>query len=311
MITLRRLLCPVDFSPFSERALRQSAAIARWFESEITVLYVEEPLISSARSEAASKRGVPGPSGIDELREFVASTIGAVPKVTPRATDGDAVAKILEEARRTAADLIVMGTQGRTGLSRLVLGSVAERVLRQADCPVMTIPPAAESAAPDVFEPFNPILCASDFSPACLRALDVAMAMAQEADAKLILLHAFELPPIIEGYPPATATAMATGDVDGLRSDAKTRLERALPRDADLRFKPEILVEQAAARDAILGAARQQNVKLIAMGAQARGTLDRLIFGSTTRSVIQAAACPVLSVRADAGAPEWPPAPSD
>lgn len=90
---------------------------------------------------------------------------------------GDAVSGILEHATREASDLIVMGTNGRSGMARAVLGSVTERVVRQSTTPVLTVPPSAELRDSNELIPFDPILCASDFSPECRRALDLAIVM--------------------------------------------------------------------------------------------------------------------------------------
>ena len=93
-----------------------------------------------------------------------------------------------------AADLVVMGTHGRSGFERLVLGSVTERVLRKSACPVLTVP----KGIPDVATPpvlFNRIVCAVDFSDCSMHALNYAMSLAQEADAHLTVVHVIELPP--------------------------------------------------------------------------------------------------------------------
>jgi nucleotide-binding universal stress UspA family protein len=302
MITIHRILCPVDFSEYSLAALRQALAIARWHEADVTVLHVEDRLLQTARADARLRPHVSG-SPEDDVRTFAETAGASVRPIDVHVTAGEPAPAIVEHAKRETADLIVMGTQGRSGLSRVLLGSVAERVVREAPCPVMTVPPGAQASRG--VAPFDPILCASDFSPSCRRALDLAVAMAQEADARLLLLHAIEAPPVRTGVLPMPATLEDAIDRADLRRSAAGRLRRGLPEDAVFRCHPEVLVVDGHPADSILQVAHDEDVKLIVMGAQTRGTIDRMLFGSTTRRVTQGARSPVLSVRADEHAAPW------
>jgi nucleotide-binding universal stress UspA family protein len=304
MITIRRILCPVDFSEYSRGALRHAVALARWHQATVTVLHVEDMLLGAARAEISLHAQFP--VGVnDELRAFVADAGCDRPGVSVLTTVGDAVNGILERAKQDSSDLIVMGTRGRSGVARLVLGSVTERVVRQSMCPVMTIPPAAHADAPTELERFDPVLCASDFSPSCRMALDLALSVAQEADARLILLHALQVPQVESGRVPMPRAVNDVMDTFEIRRQALARLERGLPSDAVFRCRPESLVVEGDPADAILRVAHNENAKLIVMGVQARSAIDRLLFGSITRGVMQAARCPVLSVRAHQAAEPW------
>ena len=310
MIQLRRLLCPVDFSEPSQRALRHALTIARRHESEVTVLHVEDMLLGAARAEV-SVRAEFMPRPQDELRAFVEETgLSDLDRFKIVMMAGDAVGEIIEQASRGSSDLIVMGTRGRSGVARALLGSVTERVLRQARCPVMTIPPAAPGPAMnDVVEPYDPILCASDFSPSCRKGLDLALSMAQEADARLILLHALQWPTVVAGMMPLPVRVEIPIDRAEWRREAFTKLKRGLPDDAPFRCRPETVVVPGHPSETILRVADDERVNLIVMGVHSRGAIDRLLFGSTTRQVIQAARCPVLSIRADEHDEPWVGAP--
>jgi nucleotide-binding universal stress UspA family protein len=303
MLTLNRIVCPVDFSEPSGRALRHALAISRWHESELTVLHAEDVLLY-----AASVRAVGYPELAErhyqELRELIDEAGGKGRNVKVDVVTGDPVSKILEHASYDASDLIVMGTHGRSGLTRAVLGSVTERVVRQSPTPVLTIPPSAELL--DDLMPFDSILCASDFSPACRKALDMAILMGQEGDARLILLHALQRPDVDPGIVPVPLPVSTRADSSDFRKDALKRLKSGLPADAVFRCRPEPVVAEGRPADVILQTASREDVKLVVMGVQARSALDRLIFGSTTRSVMQAATCPVLSIRASQAAEPWP-----
>ena len=308
MTQLQRILCPVDFSDPSRKALRYAAGLARKYGSDLTVLYVEEVLLDAARSEV--NRHAPILRNPEEdLRTFVNATGVAGLNVDVRWVAGNVVGRILDHARGLRSDLIVIGTRGRSGLTRAILGSVADRVLRQAECPVMTIPPTgADVAGKTDITLGSPILCASDFSPSCKKALDVGLWFSEQEDARVILLNVMQWPtsfPIV-GAPPAMVRAFPTRTE--LAREARERLAAALPADAWHRCRSEVMVESGKPSDVILRIAANEAVTLIVMGVSSRGAIDQMIFGSTIRSVIQAAHCPVLSVRAHEHDARWPKA---
>ena len=103
--------------------------------------------------------------------------------------EGNTAAEILDQATTMSADLLVIGTHGRSGFERLLLGSVAEKVLRKARCPVLTVPPRLPDAVPSGPVLFKRILCAVDFSESSMHALKYALSLAQEADACLTVVH--------------------------------------------------------------------------------------------------------------------------
>ena len=114
---------------------------------------------------------------------------------------GDACSEILRQAIDRKADLIVMGTHGRTGLRHVLLGSVTEKIIRNASCPVLVVPPHAAAVGGDASAVFKRIVCATDFSKPSGAALTYALALAQEADARLTLLHAIEFPQALHDIP--------------------------------------------------------------------------------------------------------------
>ena len=106
--------------------------------------------------------------------------------------EGSTAAEILDQAASMKADLLVIGTHGRSGFERLLLGSVTERLLRKASCPVMTVPRRLPDAVPAGPVLYKQILCPVDFSESSLQALRYAISMAQEADGHLTVLHVVE-----------------------------------------------------------------------------------------------------------------------
>jgi nucleotide-binding universal stress UspA family protein len=144
-IVIRRILCPVDFSETSDLASRYAVALAEANGAEVTLLHVVAPVIAALPGEAVLPDVAQ--ANIDELadacRERLAATIGGLAQsgvtLQYRVVSGVPFVEIIRVAREMESDLIVMGSHGRTGLGHLLIGSVAERVVRKAPCPVLTV----------------------------------------------------------------------------------------------------------------------------------------------------------------------------
>ncbi len=144
-VQIQRILCPVDFSDSSDHAMRYAAALAENFKSELTLLHVVAPLVAALPGETALPNTLQ--ANIDELaeacRERLEQTVGKLAPlgltVQHKVLNGVPFIEIIRYARDAEIDLIVMGTHGRTGLGHLLIGSVAERVVRKAPCPVLTV----------------------------------------------------------------------------------------------------------------------------------------------------------------------------
>jgi nucleotide-binding universal stress UspA family protein len=297
MTGINRILCPVDFSDFSRHALDYAVAIARRHQARLTALYVVPP-VQTAYAAPGVGAYVPYVYTADDLKEFQQTlerfVADAGYPVTAISVEAVVVNGILQRAADLPADLIVMGTHGRSGFDRLLLGSVAERVLAKASCPVLTIPRRAPDAVPFTTPLFKNVLCPIDFSPSSLAALDYAESLAAEG-AKLVVLHVAERLPSWQLVP-----AMATGASDDplvMLNQARERVHKAVA--SALRQGAEVgeLVSEGDAGDEILTAARTENVDLIVMGAHAGGA-GVFGFGSTTHDVLRAAICPVLTLKA-------------
>jgi nucleotide-binding universal stress UspA family protein len=195
MVEIRRILCPIDFSDYSRHALDHAVAIARWYESTITVMHV-----FSAVPVAAYAPGAPGfesiaLTGADrdqllvEMKRFIDTESTPGIPIEAIIGEGSTAGEILMQAAHLNADLLIMGTHGRSGFERLLLGSITEKVLRKATCPVLTVPRRHPDAVPATPALFKRILCPVDFSDCSMQALNYAMSLAQEADAHLTVVH--------------------------------------------------------------------------------------------------------------------------
>lgn len=301
MIAINRILCAVDFSDHSRRALEYAAALGVYFEARVTALHVYSvaPVATAAPFglEAVQVVGIPelNREAVTAAAERFVAQVPQAAGVHVHVSEGLRVSdEVLVQANLRNADLVVVGSHGRSGFERLLLGSVADRILRRSSRPVLVVPPQAEGG-PVAQAPFRRIVCAIDFSGSSVRALAYALHLAEEADARLVLLHAIELPPELHELIPLDT------EVSRLRTAAehacRTRLDALVPEQARTYCTIETRVVEGKAHREILAAADGLGADLIVMGVQGRGAVDVAVFGSNTQSVVRAARCPVLTVR--------------
>jgi nucleotide-binding universal stress UspA family protein len=294
VIEIRRILCACDFSGYSGRALKQAVRIAAPFGSTVVALHViPGSLPAVARGGAITNPALLDPEARDRtqarLRRFVASAGPAV-RVEVEVREGAPAQVILQCAAELRADLLVVGSHGRGGFEKWVLGSVTERVLRKARCPVLTVP--ARGALPAGPALFGTVLWATDFSGAATAALPYGVALAGPDRARLLLVHVTSHAP--QPGPPGAPPDLATE----LQQRAREWLCGAVPEDARRRLAVEAIVTAGKAHREIVRIAAEAGAQLIVMGAQGADALDHLIFGSTAQRVLRSAPCPVLTVRA-------------
>jgi nucleotide-binding universal stress UspA family protein len=301
MIEIRRILCPIDFSDVSRRALDHAVAIARWYKAGITAVHVDSSI--EIAGFPAPMLGVPATWPITDRAELAASlqhfveaeSAPGVP-IEMLVREGRAVDGILAQAGEMKADLIVIGTHGVSGFERLVLGSVTEKVLRKAACPVLTVPPAIPDAVPAGPVMFKRILCAMDFSDCSLQALTYAMSLAQEADGRLSVVHVLTS----HRLPDAVLADQHLSVLEYQRrreDEAKRRLDDAVPSTALAYCQVESTILRGKPWREIVRVADSQHSELIVLGVHGRGAADLLFFGSTAQQVVRHASCPVLTLR--------------
>ena len=303
MLTLRSILCPVDFSDESQDALRWAVALAARHQSRLTVLTAVDPLL-----EAAAKMRL----GLDlvktetepALREFAKAALPETgPWAPPTGFDvrvGDPTEVVLEAAARERADLIAMGTHGLGGFRRLLIGSTTERVLRRTNTALLVVPLAkAQAVAFDTSGPrfdMRRILMATDFSEASSSALDWAGDLAQQVGVPLVLCHV--VAPV--AVPAPWRSYVADIDEEGKRQ-AQVRLE-TLAGSLKNRVACEAVVSIGRPADSIASLAEEHQVGLIVVGlmGQQGGRTPRP--GSVAYRVVCLAHVPVLVVPPNPGA---------
>lgn len=274
----QKILCPVDFSETSALGLRFANALAKCSNARLTVLYADPflppPYFTKGRLDEIRKQLRESMNEAEQaLGEFVQTTLGAgSAPANMKVVEALPVDGIFRVAGEISADLIAMGTHGRSGFNRLMLGSVTERVLREASVPVLTVRPGVNG--PEPFPTIKNIVCPVNNSEVARRSLGYAAQLAYCFGAELTVLHVRE-PGAKDSIEDLCAWVPA-----GERSLCSIR---------------ELTREGEAAQE-IVSAASELACDLVVMGARHRRFFDSTIIGTTSVRVVRHAPCAVLTV---------------
>jgi nucleotide-binding universal stress UspA family protein len=299
MLEIKLILCPIDFSEFSVRAYRHALSVAKHYGARLVAQHIVElsryPYADYGACEGdyaafaqALRKG-----GEEQLREFLKNHTHDDVRAEFAVHQGAAPDSILTFAQERKADLIVMGTHGRRGYDRLVLGSVTNRVMRKTPCPVLAIcnpsrdsaETAAETDEQSHAHRLNRILFCTDFSENSALALNYAISATEEYDAELTLLHVVE-------------DSQNQAKSEEAIAKASEQLDKLIPRERSktLKTKTKTAVRIGKPYQQIIQLALEAQIDLVAMGVRGRGALDLAVFGSTTYRVLQLGPCPVLAI---------------
>jgi len=286
------ILCPVDFSEFSAAAYRYALSLAEHYKTNLVVLHAVElrkyPYAdyAAAAGDFASFCKALCEGGSVKLHEFLKKHSRAETDVRCVVDQGNASDLILSFAQAHNVELIVMGSHGRRGLDRLVLGSTTDRVMRRASCPVLVVSDESHNVmttGPEGQHHLSRILYCTDFSSNSARALDYAISVTEEYGAELTMLH------VTEGHPdPVSAQALLAAHTQ--------QLHKLVPESKHKHLKLKTVVRFGKPYQEIVQQARDSQTSIITMTARGGDALDRAVFGSTTYRVIQLGPCPVLAV---------------
>ncbi len=292
-VKIQRVLCAVDFSEFSRRAFRYAAGMARHFGAR---LFVQHTIPDGFPEFAAERDREAMEAAIRVARQEARRKIQRVARQAGTREEeirvilngGDIRKLILETVLTEKIDLLVMGTHSRKGLSRLVMGSVAEHVLDAAACPVLVVNRTAremvELHQPDPVH-IRTILLATDFSRNSDRALQVSLRWAQEWGAKLVVFHA------VDSEPPETEDMVDllpeyNRSFERRLAEAGEKIRMLVPRAAEANFDIGYEVRHGVAREVIPEMAEQMHADLIVMGSHWLGG-STMAWGSTTSGVVR------------------------
>ncbi|HTW31943.1 MAG TPA: universal stress protein [Candidatus Sulfotelmatobacter sp.] len=289
---LKSILCPIDFSEFSVAAYQYALSLAEYYKARMVALHVVElwkyPFADYAGQEAdyAKLSRALNEGGEVRLRRFVRERSSGAVQPELVVHQGNAPNCILSFAQKENMEAIVMGTHGRRGIDRLVLGSTMDRVMRKAACPVLVVCDPADKdrcTGPDGRHCLSRIVYCTDFSHHSERARGYAISLATEYGADLTLLHVAEK---VSDVARAEAIIVErTQELDQLLSETERK-----------RLKVKLAVRFGKPYEEIVRFAGESQASLIIMTARGGDAMDRAVFGSTTYRVIQLGPCPVLAI---------------
>jgi nucleotide-binding universal stress UspA family protein len=284
-ITLKNILFATDFSAASDAAAPIAIQIARRYGAKVYGVHVNRfddytaaaPNAWAAMAEAAEKETKEDAGRLNEQLQGIEHEV-----VIGEGMIWEVMSNLIEQKE---IDLIVLGTRGRTGLGRTILGSVAEQILRQAPCPVLTVGPHVNLWS-DEYAKMREILYATDLAVDFPIAAPYAVSLAQENQAHLVLLHVIE--------DPKAGDLVDSPEVVNLK---ERKLQQLVSEQAGLWCEPTYIVEQGPAAEKILDVAKRRHTDLIVLGARpAKGLATHLNMG-TVHKVVSQATCPVLTAR--------------
>ena len=284
-ITVKNILFATDFSPAADAAAPIAIEIAQRYGAKVYGVHVNRfddytaaaPNAWAAMAEAAEKETKEDAGRLNEQLQCIEHEV-----VIGEGNIWEVVSGLIKEKE---IDLVVLGTRGRTGLGKTILGSVAEQILRQSPCAVLTVGPHVNLWS-DEYAKMREILYATDLTADSPTAAPYAISLAQENQAHLVLLHVIE-----DGKAGDLVDSPEVVDVK------ERKLQQLVTEQAGLWCDPTYIVEQGPAAEKILDVAKRRHTDLIVMGARpAKGFATHLNIG-TVHNVVSQATCPVLTVR--------------
>ena len=285
-IALQNILFTTDFSSTAEAALPYALSIARCYGSKIFVTHCVHPgaVVGIPMEPAAVDLNFNWQDAQSKMADFLRRHPLEDIEHETVLRQGLLWDVLSATIQKNKINLIVLGTHGRSGIKKMLLGSEAEQIFRLAPCPVLTVGPQA-AKRPAAVENWRRILFATDFSAGSLHALPYALSLAEENQATLILLHMIPMAPL--------------GEERGLVEATRQRLRALVPADAEPWCKVEVEVEIGFPSDGILHIAEQQGADLIVMGVHAASSprASAHLPWAIGHEVVSRANCPVLTVR--------------
>lgn len=281
-----RILVPTDGSDAADNAVGEGIALARRFDASLHAIYVieYENYLNRVKSDLSTELAAQGERVLDGITAR-ADQQGV--DITTQLIDPDKPVhqELVEYGTEHDIDMLVMGTHGRTGLNRLVLGSVTERTLRISPIPVLTV-----HEGTDIASEFETILLPTDGSQTATEAATHAIQLAVMTDATLHIVYAIDLT--------ITAGEYGSGSVlDALEAAGQQAVDTVIDRATDAGVQSvEASILSGAPSRAITNYATDRDVDLVVMGTHGRSGLDRFLIGSVTEKVVRLVEVPVLSV---------------
>src|SRR5262245_14879642 len=287
MVTIKKILCPVDFFPASDAAVNYASGLAANYAAEIHLLHVITPIAAGAFEYAYDTTEMMKSleeASAREMDELAAKVKIAGVVVATELRVGDVYLEIKSAIEDIKPDLIVMGTHGRRGVERWFMGSTTEKLLRHSPVPLITINERGEKSIRPAR--LRRILVTTDFSEGTTDALAYAFSVAQENESQVTLLH------VLHDVSADLSGKYRNSLIEGLLK----QLDDLVPAEARNWCDIETKVETGVPYRMILRTVENDRPDLIVMNIHGKGMLDRALLGSTAERVVRAASCPVMMI---------------
>lgn len=287
-VRFKNMLFATDFSAAAANAIPYAKQIAKHYDADIVTLHVRPPVVNPMTEPGSWPTDIEAAKAENEKhREELLDAFAGV-RTQVRIEEGSIQECLRAEIEKNKTDLVVIGTRGRTGFGKLLLGSIAEEIFRTVTCPVLTVGPHMDpSRAPD--GQFHEILYATDLSPESQGAAGYALSLAQEFQSRLFLVHVI---------PEPKANELVT--VADVMASSKNLLRKLVPPEAEAWCNPDYFVFRGDTAERILDVANLTETDLIVLGIWPEkgvpGAATHLPI-SVAHKIVARAACPVLTVR--------------
>ena len=288
-IKLKNILFATDFTRSAQLALSYACNLAHAYDAEVYSVNVLPHLVfvEGVQPDPEQTRL----STEQQLAALVGSESFKGIRHQELIAQGEVAEVLAKLVRNDEIDLIVIGTSGRKGLQKLLMGSVAEEVFRNAECPVLTVGPHATCCPAD--GKVRHILYATDFGPESVHGLPYAISLAEENRARLTLLHVAPEPGVALPEPvPGTLPVL---DPDEVAASTEKQLRALIPDGAQLWHDPEYMVQFGPPAETIVKVAAQR-ADMIVLGVKRPTPLTKHLGAGVAYKVACDATCPVLSV---------------
>ncbi len=294
-----RIVCATDFSDYSNRTVDYGIALAKEFDAKLYVCHVIDlssvAIYGEFQLDPVGLQNRIMKDASDQLEELIGKKHKEWEPLITVGHAADEISRIVEEK---SVDLVITATRGRSGLKRLILGSVTERLMRTLTCPLLVVHSPNKEFVNSVDHEIkiNRILVGCDFSPDSSLAFEYGLSLAQEFESELHLAHVIETAIYQELH--KTEAPVEEEIQQEIHGRLTQKLLDMVPEEARNWCTPQTSILDGHAYEELVKYAEQHNIGMIVLGARGHGLVRSLLLGSTTDRVIRRAPCPVLSVSA-------------
>ena len=291
---INKILFPTDFSGCAEAAFSYAAYLAEQYNAALHVLNVHTDTPDDALTIASLEEDDRKASLLTDERSVLAEIVGdAIPVIHAQLQARVPAEGILAYAREQDVDLIVMGTHGRRGIDRLMLGSSTEEVVRLANVPVLTVREASKEVRPVIRRILAPI----DFSDFSLLGVQYATDLASAYGASLAVLHVLDETALTSAFAPSGGVPAFVPQSDELARRAQHRLDELIAQQNHEAVDIETFMLIGSPAQKIVQFAESHSVDLVVMASHGHTGMKRWLLGSVTEKVVRAAPCPTFTVK--------------